>query len=379
MLIRHIALDEVIVPARADSINSPETDYALHKLPQGAKAGWTQQFDQVSKTIIQISLDNGITGLGESYRGISSSLLREIAVSLIGTDLRQVNLQALPIPSGRAYDGFECALLDAMTKSHDISLSEWLGGRYRDKVPCTYWTGHRTIDDAARKSREAVAKGYQHIKFKCKISDPVVDWCEAIQSACGEAFSVILDPNERFYSPAHTETIAHNLEEIGNVMFLEDPIPRWDFESWAYLRGKIRIPLSMHISLPYCEMGQIVQDAARAARIGASDYFNFNGGIYAFRNLAALSDLFGIPYSHGSEVDLGVLEASYVHKASAVAGATLPSDIFGRLIREHDLLKTPLQISNGEITVPDGPGLGIELDGEVLSHYTLEHWETPEQ
>jgi muconate cycloisomerase len=373
--IRRIKLDEVCVPARPDSINSPGIDQPLHKLSQGAKRGWTQQFDAISKTIIRLELENGTVGLGETYRGIPNLLLQELASSLIGQRIDLFNLQDLPLPTGRAYDGFECALTDASAKVAGVPLYRFLGGKYRDRVPCAYWTGHRTTSDAIRKSQEAVTQGYSRITFKCNLQDPVVDWCEAIQSSCGKTISVILDPNERFELAAHTEKIAHCLARIGNVLYLEDPIPRWDMETWHHLRGKISVPLSMHISLPYLEMGQTIRDLARAVRREASDYFNFNGGIYAFVRMASLADLFGIPCSHGSEIDLGILEASYVHKAASVANARLPSDIFGRLIREHDLLQEPLRFHAGHVQVPEEPGLGVHVSEDALQHYLREHWE----
>jgi muconate cycloisomerase len=202
-----------------------------------------------------------------------------------------------------------------------------------------------------------------------------VEWCQGIAASCGKDFSVILDPNERFERAAETIRLAHGLAEAGNLLYLEDPIPRWDMDSWRYLRGKIAIPLSMHISLPYLEMGQTIQDLAHAVRMGVSDYFNFNGGIYSFRRMALLADIFGIPCSHGSELDLGILEASYVHKAASVPNATLPSDIFGLLIREHDLLAEPLRFEGGRAHVPAGPGLGVVLDENALAHYRLNHWE----
>jgi muconate cycloisomerase len=375
MIVRRIYLDEVKVPARPDSINSPEIDQPLHKLPNGAKKGWTQQFDEISKTILRIECDNGVIGLGESYRGVAQATLQEIATALLGCDLRALNLQALPLGAGRSYDGFECALADACARSHDLPLYRMLGGSYRETVCCAFWTGHRTIADAVRKAKEAVRQGFGAIKFKCELSDPVVEWCQEIFDACGTKLSVILDPNERFIQASHAERIAGRLAPIGNVLYLEDPIPRWDYESWAHLRRKSQVPLSMHISLPYAEMGQMEHDAARAARALATDYFNFNGGIYAYRRLAALADLFGMSYSHGSEIDLGILEASYLHKSASAAGNKLPSDIFGRLVREHDLLKEPLEIVGGEASVPQKPGLGVELDMDAVRHYGISHWE----
>jgi muconate cycloisomerase len=322
-----------------------------------------------------LELESGQTGLGERYRGVPTDLIRQIALRLIGQDISELTLQNLPVPPGRGHDGFECAILDAFARNHDLPLYQLLGGKYRDEVHVAYWTGHRTTADAVRKAQDAVDKGFDCIKFKCRLDDPMVDWCEGIAAACGDALSVVLDPNERFETPARAEALAHRLAPLRNVLYFEDPIPRWDMESWRHLRAKIAIPLAMHIALPYAEMGQLPQDAARAVRLGACDYFNLNGGIYAFSMLANLADLFDMPHSHGSELDLGVLEASYVHKCAASRLATLPSDILGRLVREHDLLKEPLLIRNGMARVPSGPGLGVELDEAALAHYTLADWD----
>jgi len=373
--IRRIWLDEVLVPAKPDSINSPEINQPLHKLPQGAKRGWTQQFDELSKTIIQLELDNGLIGLGETYRAVPVLQSRSIAESLVGLELSGLNLQKLPIPPSRAYDGFECALVDASAKLVGQPMYQFLGGKFRDEILCAYWSGHRTTPDAIRKAEAAVAAGYSHIKFKCDLNDPVVDWCQGIAAACGRSLHVILDPNERFELSAHAIRLAQGLAVVGNLLYLEDPIPRWDMESWRYMRSKIAVPVSMHISLPYMEMGQTIQDLANAVRLGVSDFFNFNGGIYAFRRMAMLADIFGIPCSHGSEIDFGVLEASYLHKAASVPNASLPSDIFGRLIRTHDLLIKPLEFKGGKATVPGGPGLGVTLDPDAVRHYGVSHVE----
>ena len=375
MIIRKIVLDEVKVPAHLDSINSPETDHALHKLAYGSQKGWSRQFDELTKIIIQVFLDNGVVGLGETYRAVSADLTKSISQSLLGVDLAKLNFRDLPLPAGRSRDGFECALLDAFTKSNSMSLSGWLGGQFRNEISCAAWTGHRTTQDAIRKGKEAVEAGYRYLKFKCTLEDPVVEWCEGIHDACKDKLAIVLDPNERFKHPAHAERIANRLSRAGNVTYLEDPIPRWDMDSWRYLRQKVSIPLSMHVSLPYAEMGQTGKDALRAVRLQANDFFNFNCGVFEFQQLTAFSDLCEIPYSHGSEIDLGILEASYVHKIAASANGILPSDIFGRLIREHDLLKSPLAITNGNVSVPEGPGLGVDLDLDALAHYSLGQWE----
>ncbi len=376
MIVKRILIDEVVVPARADSVNSPEVDHPLHQLPHGGKTAWSVQFDAIPKLLLRVETSAGITGVGECLRGVSLERVEEIGRSLLGLDLAALNLQALPLPPGRLYDGFECAILDAVGRARGISIAEMLGGRYRDRVAAGYWTGHRTTADAARKAKEGQAKGFDCIKFKCAHTDPVVEWCEAIRDACGPGFRIILDPNQRFEDIPTTRRLAEGLARVGNVLCLEDPIARWDIEGLARLRGLCLIPLALHVSLPYNEMGfQHGADVLRAIRAQACDYFNLNGGIFPLKRLATLAEAAVIPFWHGSEVDLGILEASYVQKCAACPGATLPSDIFGELVREDDLIAHPLRFESGTVLVPEGPGLGVELDLDALGRYRTRQWE----
>jgi muconate cycloisomerase len=59
----------------------------------------------------------------------------------------------------------------------------------------------------------------------------------------------------------------------------------------------------------------------------------------------------------------------YIHQVSATQNCIWPSDIFGRLIRGHDLLEKPLTIKNSYAYLPDGKGLGIKLDEEVIKSF----------
>jgi len=378
MKITRFTLTEVVVPARPDSVNSPgaEHDHPLHQLAYAGKPAWSVQFDAMPKVIVELHTDAGVMGLGEVYRGVGIDVLGPIAQSLIGHDIDTLPLQRLPIPAGRACDGFELAIVGAYAKSIRVPLHRLLGGAVRNRVRCGFWTGHRTVVDAARKAVEGKEKGFDCIKFKCGLDDPVADWCEAIKDACGPNFRVILDPNRRWETVAQTVERARRLESIGNVLCLEDPIPRWDFDGFALLRRKIDMPIAMHVSLPYLEMGQMETDAIAAIRGGCCDLFNLNGGLFGVKRMADAADLAGLPFWHGSEVDLGILEASYVHKAAACPNCTQPSDIFGRLVREHDLLTEPLAFDDtGHVQLPGGPGLGVELDRDALARYQTNRWE----
>lgn len=372
---RRIILTEVVVPAKPDSVNSSSLDHPLHQLAYAGQPAWSVQFDAIPKVIIELHTTSGVIGLGEAYRGLSLDELAPLATSLLGKDLRSLPLQQLPIPAGRAYDGFELAIADALAKHLDVPLHQLLGGAVRDRVLCGYWTGHRTVEDAARKAREGADLGFDCIKFKCGLDDPVVDWCSAIHDACGPSFRVILDPNRRWQTVAATVERARALETVGNVLCLEDPIPRWDFNGYALLRRKLDVPIAMHVALPYREMGQMETDVISAIRGDCCDSFNLNGGLFGVKRMADTAALADLPFWHGSEVDLGILEASYVHKGAAATNCTLPSDIFGRLVREHDLLISPLAFDGKYVQLPTGPGLGVELDREALTNYQTDRRE----
>ena len=99
------------------------------------------------------------------------------------------------------------------------------------------------------------------------------------------------------------------------------------------------------------------------------DGFNFNGGLANFQRLDHIAAAAGLPCWHGSEVDLGILEAMYVHSAAAAESCIWPSDIFGRLIRTHDLLKEPLKMEPPFVHLPEGPGLGVSPDEEAINRF----------
>ncbi len=368
MKIRSITATEVIVPANPGAINSPSLSRPLHKLSVEGKPAWSTQFDEIPKCILQIELDDGTVGVGECYRGHNWTTVEAISKVLLSTPLEDIALQSLPIADCREYDGFECAVWDCFARVHGLRVVDLLGGALRTEIKVGAWSGHRQLDEVGPLCERFAALGYDCVKFKCDLEDDVVGWCREIAERA-PGLKVILDPNERWRTPAAARQRIDALREIGNVFCLEDPIPRWMLDEYRRLREFSHIPIVRHVSLPYLQEGQRVSDAVVALRQCAVDGFNFNAGLAKFQCLDHVAVAAGLPCWHGSEVDLGILEAMYVHSCAAAQSCTWPSDIFGRLIRSHDLLKQPLEISNSSATLPRGSGLGVELDEEAAKRY----------
>lgn len=366
-IIQSIKATEVIVPAKPGSLNS---ESVLDKDEAFAKkfltgASWTE-FANQSKWILEIQLQNGLVGIGETYRSVSPDSLAASIQAFIGKNLLQLNWRRLPVNDQRIYEAFETAVLDLVGKLLQVPVSQVLGGSYRDRVDCMGWTGRRTPEDAAQKAYEAMQKGHKVFKFKCSDEDPVRLWTEEIKKKCGYGIKILLDPNQRWTDVETTLRLMEGVEtEI--MLGLEDPILHADVAGFKYLKEKLGMPIFRHVSLPYT---QDIRDIIAFVKADAADGYNFNGSGYNSVLLAEIAHLEGKQCWRGSEVDLGILETMALHIAAASINCTIPADLFGELVRENDLINEPIHIENGTALVPTGDGLGITLDQEAVQKYS---------
>jgi L-alanine-DL-glutamate epimerase-like enolase superfamily enzyme len=182
---------------------------------------------------------------------------------------------------------------------------------------------------------------------------------------CGDGIKIILDPNQRWKD---VETTLSLMEGVDNdiMLGLEDPILHEDVEGFKYLKQHLGIPLYRHISLPYT---QDIRDMIAFVKTDAVDGYNFNGSAYNSLLLAEIAHLEGKPCWRGSEVDLGISETMGLHIAAASISCTIPSDIFGELVREDDLIVDAVSFEDGAALVPQGNGLGVALDKSALEKF----------
>jgi len=365
MRIDRIECTAVLVPMKPGTVHSPIYEDSCDQFD------WKgHSFSDYPKYIYRLWSDDGACGIGESYRQVSEATIERNARALVGRNPLELNLQSLPFPRDREYDGFEVAVHDLVGKLLGVPVSFLLGGAVRDRVAVSYWTGRRTPDDMALIAAQALERGFFSLKMKCALDDPHRERLERITEICGADFEVVLDPNQRFEIPANAMRVAGALNGY-RVMF-EDPLARWNLAGYRYLREHAGVPIALHVHLPYAAHGQHIEEVALAIRQDAVDYLNLGGGLWDFRNTAAMAGIAGIPVWHGTEVDLGILDASYVHACAAAPACTLPSDMVGNFLREDDLIREPLIYEKGSVRVPQGPGLGVELDEQALRRYSID-------
>lgn len=346
--------------------------------------------------IVKLETDEGITGLGEATmegreRAVLGSL-KEMESYLIGKDPRQIELHWNTIvrdgyfqPSVTllsALAGVEMAMWDILGKQLGVPVYALLGGACRDRVPVynnAWYFGAKTLDDYARLASEAVAQGFNHLKW-----DPFWEYdlfpdreqilrakecVRLVREAVGDDVELLIECHGRF-SPDSAVRIAHELEEF-RPYWLEEPIPpnsRVDSLAWVTANVNTRIAAGERM---YTRWGFWEALDKHAVAVIQPDTIHC-GGILETKKIAALA--------HVSYV--GVAPHSPCGPVLAAANAHIDFSTPNFLIQEffypdapvyHEILKDPWPLPvNGAIELPQKPGLGVELNEEAIERRVFE-------
>ena len=333
--------------------------------------------------LVKIHCSDGVVGFGEgttigglAYGGESPESMK-LAVDtyfrpvMLGQDATRV--QALMARIGRmikenrfAKCAVETALLDAQGKRLGLPVSELLGGRRRDRLAVA-WT--LASGDTARDIAEAqtMLDLRRHRIFKLKIgARPLRDdiaHVAAIKRALGERGAVRVDVNMAW---SEIEA-AHGMAALADAgcELVEQPV--------ASAAALARLVRRFPIALMADESLHGPESAFELAKASGADVFAVkieqSGGLFNAQRVAAIADAAGIGLYGGT-----MLEGAFGTVASAQVFSTFANlqwgtELFGPLLLTEEILQTPLDYSEFELTIPDGPGLGIDLDEERVAFF----------
>ena len=117
---------------RPGTINGPEPEYL------------EPRWDEVPKLLLRLHTEGGVVGAGETARGTAEAALVAGAQALLGQDLLALDLAALPVAPGTAYQALEMAVFDAVGKARGLRAVDLLGGPVRERVEVDWWSGRRS-------------------------------------------------------------------------------------------------------------------------------------------------------------------------------------------------------------------------------------------
>jgi muconate cycloisomerase len=294
-----------------------------------------------------------------------------LAPLLIGADARPV--RALMGKIGKHVKGnlfakcaVETALLDAQARRIGVPLSDLFGGRLRERLPVA-WTlaSGDTSKDIAE--AEQMLESRRHNIFKLKIGmRPVMDdvaHVAAIKRAVGDRASVRVDVNMA-WSISDACRGLPALADAGCDL-AEQPVATAAMLSRIVRRFPIPVMADESVGTP--------QSAYELARAGAAEVFAVKteqaGGLFAAQQIGAIADAAGIELYGGTMLEGAVGTIAAAHVFSTFPNLQWGTEFFGPLLLTEEILATPLDYSDFELTVPPTPGLGIEVDEDRVQFF----------
>lgn len=347
-----------------------------HKLSVATMDGQTLMLVKVhcSDGIVGIGEGTTIGGLaygGESPEGMKLAIDTYFAPVMIGQDATRV--QVLMARIGKvvkenrfAKSAVETALLDAQGKRLGLPVSELLGGRRRDRLPVA-WTlaSGDTAKDIAEAERMLDLRRHRIFKLKIGAKELKEDIAHvaAIKRALGERGAVRVDVNMAW---SETEA-AYGMAALAaaGCELVEQPVT----SAAALARLVRRFPMALMAD----EALTGPESAFEIARIGGADVFAVkveqSGGLYNAQRVAAIADAAGIGLYGGTMLEGAVGTIASAQVFSTFATLQWGTELFGPLLLTEEVLVRPLDYSDFELTVPAGPGLGIELDEARIAFF----------
>jgi D-galactarolactone cycloisomerase len=373
-------------------ITSIRTHILDYKLDQAFESA-SMRFDRRQHCLVEIVCDDGTVGWGECLGPASpnAAVVKAYTPWLIGRDpletekiwlnlynaLRDQGQRGLTVT---ALSGIDIALWDIKGKRLGVSISTLLGGRFRDAVRA-YATGSfrkdgvDPVSDIAAETAAYAAEGFHAVKIKIGFDvEQDLEVIEAVRGAIGPERRLMIDANHG-YDALEAIEVGQRAAEF-DIDWFEEPVLPEQLAAYRAVREGQPIPVAGGETW-HGRYGMHEPLASRVVDIVQPDICG-TGGFSEMRRVADLAALYGIrcvPHVWGTGVAIA---------ASLQFIAALPPDPPRKKpiepILEFDrtpnpfrqaVLMQPIEHEHGLVRIPDGPGLGIEIDRAALQTFAL--------
>jgi len=348
---------------------------------------WLPNEWETSRTynMMRVLTDEGIVGVSP---GPGPDTVRRVSDYLVGKDpfaMREHVQFGARLAFGGFGAGIENALWDIMGKACGMPLYRLLGGAATRFLAYASTTEVGAPEGRAEDALRYLERGYKAIKLRIRNRDPRenIRLVKTVRDAVGERMAIMVDANQAHVvmpGPAAKWSLetatwtALQLEQLG-VVWLEEPLSRYDFDNLARLRERVDIPIAGGESLPDIDLFKV------ALEKGAYDIIqpDASGGITRQGKLTTLAEVYHVPLlphtSPGSEyANMHVMATANTPNTPTPwlelidDPPVFPSGHFYDLVREQD---RPRVDKDGAIGFTDKPGLGWEWDEEASKRFKV--------
>jgi D-galactarolactone cycloisomerase len=367
-----------------------------YPLPHPLKPSWApgRTFTTSKCSVIRLHTDEGIVGVGAGPDVGATGLYTfkdMVAPYILGRD-PFLTEQISPFLRNASRDGsypwaIEMALWDIIGQTTRQPIYRLWGGYQKTLPAYASMAEIASVEDTLERIHLLRAMGFRAVKLRLRratIKDDIA-LVERVRREFGDDFQVMVDANQahvmpcpdpyRFWTYEEALQVARAMEQLG-VVWLEEPLPRYNLKQLARLAAEVDIPIAGgELNLGLHEYKTLIdQDCYDIIQADGA----FSEGIFQLRKVAALAELSYkkfIPHTWSNGIGL----ASNLHLGMSVPNCPwfeFPIDPPGWTIEARDfMLTTPITIArDGTITVPETPGLGVTLNEDAIIKYTTSSW-----
>lgn len=336
----------------------------------------------LTSVLVEVGTDEGVVGLGEAGAYPSTDIVLAVVRSLedlvVGEDPLHIEriIKKMDVigtwhhvrATSPGLAAVEMACWDILGKVCGQPLVNLFGGPVRERVPFFYYLSQNTPEKMAADAREAIERGFSTLYLKVGSDDPSGDITrvEAVRDGAGPDAAIRVDANEA-WSPSAAVRIVGEMERFG-LEFVEQPVSARNLQEMAYVRSRINPPLLAN------EASWTRYDQFEVIRHGAADVIcvdnQMDGGLLNMKRSAGLCETAGLPVLKHSLGELGVAVYAATHVIASTPNFLYANQSYASLLSD-DIIEgaDTLPYEKGELTVPDAPGIGVELDRDKVEQY----------
>ena len=314
------------------------------------------------------------TMTGDTLGGLTAAVRDHLAPPLIGGDawMRPALMKRLrTVLHGNtgAHSAVEMALLDLAGQASGLPLIDLVGGALRREVAPMWLVGNATPDEDVTEAKAKASEGIRFFKLKVGVKplDSEIATALAVRKALGPDLPVCADANCGFTHQAARRYLEATRE--AELLFLEQPFEHADLRGLAALARSTPVPIGADEGIHSL---QDIEAHAAAGAVGVSLKLIKLGGFAAALTAGALCRRLGLAINVAakmSESSLGT--AATVHLARALDNIDWGVSLTHFYLAE-DLVRVPLAVHNGLVTLPGKPGVGVEIDEAAVARLRVD-------
>ena len=348
-----------------------------------ARYGSLGQGGKFEFVLTRIHTDEGITGVGEvpplpplspeSQPVIVDVQKKWLVPAILGMDPFETEaiwekMDFIAPTYSMAKAAIDMALWDIKGKSLDMPVHRLLGGSKPEKIPNVGLVGIDEPEVVAGVSEEFVKNGYKGIRLKIAPGHDV-DCVAAVRDAIGGGVDLRVDCNQG-YRTAEAVKMIREIEPYG-IEFVEQPTVWWDFNGLAEVAAAVDTPLMAHEAMYLLSEVKNLIDVGAVGVLGLKTYRPW-GGLTGARRLLEMARVMNIPCMFHDDLELSVSLAAATQIISAYKNViTHKCELSGYPEwMGSDVTTESVRFEKGYVYVPEGPGLGVELDDDKVEKLT---------